>query len=230
MLIRAGTEVPEPPRLPVVESMLKTEISRSPWKTGSDCWYPIPSTALPRPSSKFAPNSKSARKTLPSPRSVIWLLSDRSIPAKSRLVMKLTTPEIASAPYVVEAPPVSTSVRSSSATGMLLRSTTPPRLAGTIRRPSSRTTLRLVPRPRRLTKDAPPLPLLTCWPTEGTTPGISRRSSSATLICASSTSASPTVVTGADAWMLGLRIREPVTTISLPAETWLSGTAVEEET
>ncbi|CAE1308925.1 unnamed protein product [Acanthosepion pharaonis] len=43
---------------------------------------------------------------------------------------------------------------------------------GAIRAPSSRTRLRLTPRPRRLTNDAPPLPLLTCEPIRGTAPAI----------------------------------------------------------
>ena len=48
-----------------------------------------------------------------------------------------------------------------------------------MRVPSSSTTLRNDPRPRRSTYDDPPLPLLTAEPVEGTTPGRSRRIASA---------------------------------------------------
>ena len=51
---------------------------------------------------------------------------------------------------------------------MLFKSTRPSRPDGTRRLPSSRTMLRIEPRPRRSTNEAPPLPLLTAEPIDGT--------------------------------------------------------------
>ena len=70
--------------------------------------------------------------------------------------MKFTTPATASAPYTAEAPPVMTSTLSIIADGMVLMSTTSAALAGWVRRPSTSTRLRLVPRPRRLAVEMPP--------------------------------------------------------------------------
>ena len=44
------------------------------------------------------------------------------MPSKSSFIVKFTTPATASEPYVADAPPVSTSTRLTSATGMVFRS------------------------------------------------------------------------------------------------------------
>ncbi len=76
--------------------------------------------------------------------------------------MKLTTPAIASVPYVDEAPSVSTSMRSSAAIGSVFRSTaTAEKGLGTTRLPFSSTSVRCAPRLRRDAYEAAPLPWLT---------------------------------------------------------------------
>ena len=90
-----------------------------------------------------------------------------STPVKLRLVTKLTTPATASAPYTAEAPPVTRSTRSSSDTGTLLVSTTPPSVAGTMRLPLNSTSVRLLPMPRRSMEAVPLEPLLMFGPMAG---------------------------------------------------------------
>ena len=67
-----------------------------------------------------------------------------------------TTPAIASEPYVAEEPPVRISTLSINAAGIVFRSTTPFTLEGVTRAPSTRTSVRDVPRPRRSTFAWPP--------------------------------------------------------------------------
>jgi len=75
-------------------------------------------------------------------------------------MMKLTTPATASAPYTDDAPPVSTSTRLTSAEGMKLMSDTGARGSpGWSRRPLIRTSVRVTPRPRKLTVAMPSAPL-----------------------------------------------------------------------
>ena len=62
--------------------------------------------------------------------------------------MKFVTPPTASAPYTAEAPPVIVSTRSISAEGIALMSVTISELIGTRRLPSTKTRLRLGPKPR----------------------------------------------------------------------------------
>ena len=64
--------------------------------------------------------------------------------------MKLTTPPMASEPYTVEAPSASTSTRSIMSGGSMLMSEL------TMRWPSTSTSVRLMPRPRSETREAPP--------------------------------------------------------------------------
>src|SRR3954451_12941425 len=87
-----------PPQKPLFELSTHSPKGRSPKYRGSDSMYPTDMTALPRPSSKFAPRARSARNVFESPFSVIPSLTWRSMPAKFFLVMKFTTPETASAP------------------------------------------------------------------------------------------------------------------------------------
>ena len=58
-----------------------------------------------------------------------------STPSKSFFRMKLSAPEIASEPYTAEAPPVTMSMRSISAVGIIEVSTSPSSLNGTMRLP-----------------------------------------------------------------------------------------------
>ena len=69
---------------------------------------------------------------------------------------------MASEPYTAEAPPLTTSTRFTSAAGMLFRSATG--VAGSpgiMRRPSTRTRVRVEPRPRRFTVAVPVEPFET---------------------------------------------------------------------
>ena len=70
-------------------------------------------------------------------------------------MMKLTTPATASEPQAAEAPPVTTSTRWTTALGKVVMSTPPVRLEFTMRWPSNRTRVRLMPRLRRLSRFAP---------------------------------------------------------------------------
>ncbi len=89
-------------------------------------------------------------------------MASNCTPSKSFFMMKLTTPPIASDPYAADAPPVSTSTRSTIAAGIWLRSAAadaevmPPY---GMRRPSTSTSVRGEPRPRRLTVAVPVAPL-----------------------------------------------------------------------
>ncbi len=129
--------------------------------------------------------------------------------------LMFTTPAIASEPYAADAPPVTISVRSMSRLGMRLRSAEPSRVVGAKRRPSSRISVRVTPRPRRFTICAPTLKLpkpfvlglllarkagssLSTWPMLV-----------APIFCSSSL---PTPVTGDGASSLDRAMREPVMT------------------
>ena len=91
-------------------------------------------------------------------------MASNCTPSKSFFMMKLTTPPIASDPYAADAPPVSTSTRSTIAAGIWFRSgaadavVTPPY---GMRRPSTSTSVRGEPRPRRLTVAVPVAPFET---------------------------------------------------------------------
>ncbi len=74
--------------------------------------------------------------------------------------MKLTTPETASEPYTDEAPPVTISTFLTSACGNVLMSTVPLAIEPTERLPSSSTSVRLLPRLRRLIELMPAVPPL----------------------------------------------------------------------
>ena len=93
--------------------------------------------------------------SVPSPSLVSPQLPLSSRPVNSR-VLKFTTPAMASEPYVAEAPPVMISTFSMIAAGIRLRSTTPVAFDGVMRRPSMRTSVRVVTRPRSATLAWPP--------------------------------------------------------------------------
>ena len=80
---------------------------------------------LPRPSSKFAPIATEAVTIWPSLSPVIERFTSTSTPSKSFFSTKLITPDIASEPYTVDAPPVRMSTRSNMACGTVEISTTP---------------------------------------------------------------------------------------------------------
>ena len=137
-----------------------------------------------------------------------------AMPSKSRLVMKLIAPEMASEPYTADAPPVMMSMRSMSAVGMVCVSTAPPMPNGVRRLPSSMTRLRFEPRPRRLMVAAPPVPLLTFWPSDGKVIGRSRKIFSTSGCCSWSMSSAPSETTGLEEVRPGVVMRVPVTTTS----------------
>ncbi len=111
--------------------------------------------ALPRPLAKLVPMRPLTCMLRPSPAWVkpVWPLT--SSPSKSSRILKLTTPAMASAPYTAAAPPVMTSTFFTAADGMVFTSTTSWALTGCARRPLTSTSVRLVPRPRRLSVAAP---------------------------------------------------------------------------
>ena len=92
--------------------------------------------------------------------------------------MKLTTPDTASEPYTVVAPPVTISTRSIRLCGSVFTSTWLLRPAGARRRPLSITSVRLEPRPRRLTAALPLPGLLLVRPKSGVTCGMRLSASS----------------------------------------------------
>ena len=146
-------------------------------------------------------------------------------PSKLSFMMKLTTPVTASAPYTADAPPVSTSTRSTSFIGIEPTSTeaepcTPP----TWRRPLTRTSVLLEPRPRRLRTFAPSakpesieLSDVVDESKAGTSLTTSEIANSPDIwICSS-----PTDWTGSAPDKLESReIREPVTVISSSSSSW----------
>ena len=73
----------------------------------------------------------------------------------------LTTPATASEPQAAEAPPVTTSIRSTRLEGIVLMSTPPCTLEDTTRCPSNSTRLRLKPRLRSETRFRPATPAVT---------------------------------------------------------------------
>ena len=75
-------------------------------------------------------------------------------PVKKRSMPMFTTPATAPEPQAADAPPVTTSTLFTRTDGMLLRS-----FSLDTRRPSIRTSVRLIPRPRRST-GALPAPVL----------------------------------------------------------------------
>lgn len=132
--------------------------------------------------------------------------------------MKLTTPATASAPYTALAPPVSTSTRSTRIRGMEPISTADvPCNPPTWRRPSTSTSVRSTPRPRRLSRLAPSTPDSTdCSAvTEDNSEGRSLRTSASENSPASRISAAVMACTGTAPVRLTSRtILEPVTTTS----------------
>ncbi len=91
---------------------------------------------LPRPSATFVPTVSAADLMRPSLSPVCDMSVSMATPSKSRFMMKLIAPDMASEPYEVEAPPVRMSTRSSSAVGMTDVSTRPLKLYGVMRLPS----------------------------------------------------------------------------------------------
>jgi hypothetical protein len=112
----------------------------------------------------FQPQAMSTLLVSPSPASYSPYWAVIEAPSKSLRVMMLTTPAIASEPYSAEAPSSSTSIRSTIASGMVLRSVAAPtpeaEASLTQRTPSTSTSTRLAPRCRRSTWAEPaPTPL-----------------------------------------------------------------------
>src|SRR3569833_1764311 len=134
-------------------------------------------------------------------------------------MMKLTTPATASAPYTAEAPPVSTSTRSTRAVGMKFRSAATGAmedvgLPAMRRLPSISTRVRLGPRPRRLTVAVPSEALETLEPWAAKDCGRLLIRSSTRVTPWALMSAEVTEVTGVMLVRFGVGMRVPVTTIS----------------
>ncbi len=102
------------------------------------------------PSSLFMPTRAENTVSSPSPASDMAVCMFTDTPSKLSFNTKLTTPAIASAPYTAEAPPVIVSTRAIAAVGIVFRSTTRDALTGWPRLPSTSTSVRFVPTPRRL--------------------------------------------------------------------------------
>ena len=119
--------------------------------TSSRLYHSTPSITLPLPSSLLTPSKLVKRVSSPSPSAVTLVWKSISTPSKSSLSTKLTTPASASAPYTAEAPPVIVSTRSMAADGIVFKSTISAAFAGCARRPSTSTSVRFAPMPRRLT-------------------------------------------------------------------------------
>ena len=171
--------------------------------------------ACPRPSANEWPAVKPAEYSVPSPCSVCAPLPSNCRPSKSSRSLKLTTPATASEPYTADAPPVTISTRWISEGGMTFTSTTPLPFAGTRRRPSSRTSVEVVPSPRNWTLPCPPLPgLFDVLVKSGTNCGIRLRTESTLVEPVSSNFSAVMLKTGLADSKSGRAMREPVTTIS----------------
>ncbi len=133
----------------------------------------------------------------------------------------MTTPDTASAPYSAEAPPVTTSTRSTRLLGMLFRSTVPCELLGTNRRPSTSTSVRLAPRPRRSAMRPAILvgvpSAVVCGVSVGRNVGILFSASATSVTARSSSLSAPTAMTGFGEPYPPVVIRVPVIMIS---STW----------
>jgi hypothetical protein len=152
--------------------------SRSRCMTSSRLYHSRPNITLPAPLSEFTPINVVKRVSLPSPSAVTPVWKSMSTPSKSFFSTKFTTPARASAPYTADAPPVIVSTRSIAADGIVFRSTTSDAFAGCARRPSTSTSVRFGPMPRRFTLAMPSvaapdavLPESNCVPS-GTNCGI----------------------------------------------------------
>ncbi|MNN17033.1 hypothetical protein D3C81_1302010 [compost metagenome] len=205
---------PEPPgtSLPSTVSSGTREKSRAPCSTGSRSVRLNETTALPRSSAKLPPRVMSYLSKAPSFSDVCPCVYAASMPLKFLRMMKLTAPAMASEPYTADAPPVTISTFSMSASGMVARSTTPSELAGMKRRPLTRVSVRLAPRPRRLAVSTPePPPLLTLDVLPAASCGNSLRTVSMVALPEAWMSSRVTMVVGLGA-SRSVRIRrEPVT-------------------
>jgi hypothetical protein len=146
----------------------------------------------------------------PSPCCVMPYCASNSAPWKFFLRIRLTTPEMASAPYTAAAPPEMTSTLWMAAEGIVLRSTVRLPLTGCTRRPLTSTRLRFVPRLRRLTVAAPgeavgegkgvEEPLFDCAPAEAANCGSCCSAASMPMLERSSKVFASTVTMGLCDW------------------------------
>ena len=107
------------------------------------------------PPSPLTPSKVVKRVSSPSPSAVVPVWKSISTPSKSSFSTKLTTPASASAPYTADAPPVIVSTRSMAADGIVFKSTISEAFTGCARRPSTSTSVRFAPMPRRFTLATP---------------------------------------------------------------------------
>ena len=181
--------------------------------------------ALPRSSANAEPAVIEALTTWPSPSPYCETLAPTSTPSKSFLVMKFTTPEMASEPYTAEAPPVTMSIRSMIGAGMRLMSTAPEVPNGGKRLPSISTSVRLEPKPRRLMVAAPGLPLLMNSVEPGRNCGSWRSWLSRLTVFSCSRVSAVTVVIGLVETASGFAMRVPVTVTSSSVFCAMAGAA-----
>ena len=80
---------------------------------------------FPRPSAKLPPKVAFTLVMPPSSSLVCEYVDSISTPSKSFFMMKFSAPETASEPYTADAPPVTISMRSTSAVGIIEVSTMP---------------------------------------------------------------------------------------------------------
>ena len=181
----------------------------------------------PRLSAKDVPAVSARSYCSPSSRSVWPQRPEISTPSNSFFSLRLTTPLIASDPYTADAPPVMISTVSIRAGGMTLRSGTPSPLPGINRIPSTRTSVRAVPRPRRSTFASPPLTepsvMLDVLVADGTNCGSAFSVVSTVTDPVRSNAAWGTDTNGLADSKSRRGMREPVTTIS--SSTWSSALA-----
>ena len=137
-------------------------------------------------------------------------------PVKSVMLLKLTTPDMASEPYTADAPPVMVSTPERMNCGIRLTSTTAFALDNGKRRPSSNTRFRVSPRPRRLSEARPASAtaptVLDVWPCTNCGNWFIACSILTVPLCAMASS--PTVTMGLVDEKSERAMREPVTTIS----------------
>ena len=145
-----------------------------------------------------------------------------STPSKFSRSTKFTTPATASAPYTVDAPPVSTSTRSINAVGIWLTSEAAELYAPPppIRRPLIITSVLLAPIPRRSSVALPDAPLETYELSAASSWGRLLRKSSILLIPDALMSTEDATITGLELSKPSLLMRLPVTTTSSSASSW----------
>ena len=133
-----------PSSVPVSQPHWSLPQSRSPTTPIWSSWLYSPAIiSWPRPPPYSVPQAMLRLRSRMSPRSEMPYCSVASKPLSFFLRMKLVTPATASEPQAADAPPVTTSTRSTRLVGIEFRSTRPVAVLGTTRRPSISTRVRV---------------------------------------------------------------------------------------